>query len=131
LIVVDASVVVELLLGGARAETVLPILERHEGSLHAPALLDTEVAHALRSLALRGMIRNDRGKAAVEILQDLPLERHPATLLLPRIWSLRDRLTGYDATYVALAEALDAPLATFDAGLAAFPGGRIVLLERR
>ena len=130
MIVLDASAVVELLLGGARAEPVLPILERHEGALHAPALLDTEVAHAFRGLTLRGLIQDRRGRAAIEILQALPLHRHPATPLLPRIWELRGRLSAHDATYVALAEALDAPLATFDRRMTALPGLEVVRLAR-
>lgn len=48
--------------------------------------------------------------------------RHPENPLLPRIWQLRQNLTAYDAAYVALAEALDCPLLTFDAGLSRVPG---------
>jgi len=57
-------------------------------------------------------------------LADFPLRRYPHDLLLPRIWDLRNNLTAYDATYVALAEALDAPLLTRDRRLAAAAGHR-------
>jgi predicted nucleic acid-binding protein len=129
-IVFDASAVVELLLGGRRAEAVLPWFEAEDGEIHAPALLDVEVTQALRRLAAAGIIGQSRGRAAVEILQDLPVFRHLQTPLLPRLWELRHNLTAYDAAYVALAEALDCPLVTFDAALAEAPGvgARIELL---
>lgn len=121
MIVVDASAVVELLLGGNRAEVVLPWMEAEEGALHAPALLDVEVAQVLRRIVASGAMNPGRGTAAVELLQELPIARHDHRSLLPRIWALRNHLTAYDASYVALAEALDAPLLTFDAALARAP----------
>jgi predicted nucleic acid-binding protein len=130
MLVLDASAVVELLLGGARAEPVLQQIEAHEGELHAPALLDSEVLHAFRGLVRSGGVSAARGAMAVELLGSLPLARHPATPLLPRMWELRHRLSGYDATYLALAEALEAPLLTFDAGLAAAAGPKVRLLVR-
>jgi len=69
-----------------------------------------------------------QGAAAVEILQDLPVHRHPENPLLPRIWQLCQNLTAYDATYVALAEALDCPLLTFDAGLSRVPSLQVTVL---
>jgi predicted nucleic acid-binding protein len=122
LIVLDASVVVEWLAGGARLERVLPWLEAHEVELHAPDLVDVEVAHVLRRLTLTGAIDPARGEASVEILAALPVERHAVRPLLPRIWSLRNHLTAYDAAYVALAEALSAPLLTDDVRIARAPG---------
>lgn len=130
MLVLDASAVVELLLGGARAEPVLEQMEAHEGELHAPALLDSEVLHAFRGLTRTAGVSQARGAMAVELLGSLPVARHPATPLLPRMWELRHRLSGYEATYLALAEALDAPLLTFDAGLAAAAGARALLLSR-
>jgi len=91
-------------------------------TLHAPHLLDIEVTHALRRYALGGQIDSERGRAALAILIDLPLNRYPHRLLLPRIWDLRNNLTAYDAAYVALAEALDVPLITRDHRLAAATG---------
>lgn len=122
MIVLDASAVVEMLLGGDRAEAVLPWIEANEGVLHAPALLDVEVAQALRRLVLTRVMSSSRGGAAVEILQDLPVTRHVETALLPRIWELRDRVSAYDGAYVALADALGCPLVTCDAALARAPG---------
>jgi predicted nucleic acid-binding protein len=121
-IVLDASAVVELLLGGERADVVLPWLEAEEGALHAPALLDVEVVQTLRRLVTSQAMNPSRGRAAMEILQDLPVTRHLETPLLPRLWQLRENLTAYDAAYVALAEALRCPLLTFDAALAGAPG---------
>lgn len=122
MIVLDASAVVELLLGGERAEVVIPPLEAHDGALHAPGLLDVEVAQTLRRLEATGVMDPSRARAALEILEDLPVTRHPATPLLPRIWEHRANLTAYDAAYVALAEALGCPLLTFDGALAGAPG---------
>lgn len=122
MIVLDASGVVELLLGGERGERVIPWLEAEEGELHAPGLLDVEVARALRRLEASGAMAASRAGAGVEILQDLPVTRHPETPLLPRIWQLRANLTAYDAAYVALAEAIGCRLVTFDAALAGAPG---------
>ena len=125
MIVLDASAVVELLLGGERAEVVIPWFETEEGEIHAPGLLDVEVTQALRRLVVNGNMEAVRGKAAVEVLQDLPVTRHMETPLLPRLWELRRNLTAYDAAYVGLAEALGCPLLTFDAGLADAPGPRV------
>ena len=66
----------------------------------------------------------------MEDLADLPIDRHAHTILLPRIWQIRGNLTAYDAVYIALAEALDAPLVTCDDRLAAAPGhsARVILV---
>jgi predicted nucleic acid-binding protein len=76
----------------------------------------------LRRLVATGIMDPGRGAAALEILQDLPVHRHPENPLLPRIWQLCQNLTAYAAAYVALAEALGCPLLTFDAGLSRVPG---------
>jgi predicted nucleic acid-binding protein len=73
----------------------------------------------LRRFAVRGELDAERGRAALEDLADLGLRRYPHRRLLPRIWELRHNLTAYDAAYVALAEALGAPLVTRDRRLAA------------
>jgi predicted nucleic acid-binding protein len=57
----------------------------------------------------------------------MPLERHPHWPFLDRIWELRHNVTAYDAAYIALAEALDAPLLTHDAALASAPGHRAIV----
>jgi predicted nucleic acid-binding protein len=88
-----------------------------------------EVAQVTRRLVLDGMITPARGAAMLELLAEAPLRRIPIVPLLPRIWALRGNLTAYDAAYVALAEALAAPLLTFDHKIPAAPGhgARIIL----
>ncbi len=118
MIVLDASALIEVLL---RAKSSVKIEERlfaRGETLHVPHLIDIEVAHVIRRYRLAREIDDDRGRAALSDLADFPLQRYPHTVLLPRIWALRLQLTAYDAAYVALAEALDAPLITCDARLA-------------
>ena len=122
MIVVDASALLEVLL---RTPAGLSVERRLFGSgqtLHAPHLLDLEVAQVIRRYAATGNLDQERGRAALADMMDLPLRRYPHDFLLPRIWQLRDNLTAYDASYVALAELLDAPLVTRDARLATSPG---------
>jgi predicted nucleic acid-binding protein len=121
-IVVDASALVEVLLRTPVAPAIEQRLFNTGRTLHAPHLLDIEVAHAIRRYAISGQIDGERGRAALEILADLPLNRYPHRLLLPRIWDLRNNLTTYDAAYVALAEALEVPLITRDQRLAGAAG---------
>lgn len=124
MIVVDASVIIEILLRTPAAPALDRRLFDRGDSLHAPHLLDVEVAQVLRRYARTGVMDGERGRAALEVLADLPLRRYPQHLLLPRIWALRDNLTAYDAAYVALAEAVDAPLVTRDQRLASSSGHR-------
>jgi predicted nucleic acid-binding protein len=119
MIVVDASAVVEALLRSSAAAAVERWLFDPRQTLHAPHLLDVEVAHVIRRYAANGEIDNERGRAALTDLADLHLRRYRHDFLLPRVWDLRNNLTAYDAVYVALAEALDAPLLTRDQRLAA------------
>jgi predicted nucleic acid-binding protein len=93
-------------------------------TLHAPHLIDVEVAQVIRRYTASGEIDAERGRQALTDLADAPLRRYPHDFLLPRIWELRNNLTVYDASYVALAEVLDAPLLTRDRRLAAAPGNR-------
>jgi predicted nucleic acid-binding protein len=122
MIVLDASAAVEWLLRLPRAEQVEQRLLHDDPSLHAPHLIDVEVAQVVRRLASAGLIAASRGEQALEDLADLDLERHPHEILLPAVWRLRQNMTAYDGVYVALAEALDAPLVTLDARLASAPG---------
>jgi predicted nucleic acid-binding protein len=124
-IVVDASALLEALLRTPAAEAVKARLFAARETLHAPHLLDVEVAHVVRRYAAMGDIDPERGRAALADLADFPLRRYPHDLLLPRVWELRNNLTAYDAVYVALAEALDAPLVTRDQRLAAAAGDHV------
>lgn len=114
MIVVDASAMADLLLHTPKGIRVAERVLVPNATLHVPDLLDVEVAHALRRLALQGGLSNERAQNALEDLLDLPLNRYSHTELLPRVWALRASLTAYDAAYAALAEALDAPLITTD-----------------
>jgi predicted nucleic acid-binding protein len=122
MIVVDASALLELLLGTPDVAALEARLLGAGQVLHAPYLLDVEVAHAVRRFVALGEIAPELGGEALADLADLPLRRHPHDWLLPRVWELRHNLTAYDAVYVALAEALDAALVTRDKRLAAAPG---------
>lgn len=125
MIVVDASVAVEVLLQLDAADVLMDRLFVGGESLHAPQLLDVEVAQVIRRYALTGDITAARGAQAIRDLADLPVTRHGHVPLLDRMWRLRNNVTAYDATYIALAEALDAVLLTRDVALARIPGVRL------
>ena len=93
-------------------------------TLHVPHLFDVEVLNVLRRHALRGALSEARARLALRRLSGAALDRYPHGPLVARIWDLRDNLTAYDAAYVALAEALDAPLVTTDDRLARASGHR-------
>jgi predicted nucleic acid-binding protein len=118
LIVLDASAAVELVLGTPRGTGVAERIFDPRESLHAPELLDLEVAQVLRRFERAGQIDPARAEAALRDFADLAIERYSHRLLLPRAWELRVNLTIYDAIYIALAELLEAPLLTGDASLA-------------
>ena len=118
MIVLDASVVVELLLGTMAGRGIQSRLQAARESLHAPALMDLEVAQVLRRLAANGELSATRGRHAIEDLADIPIRRYPHLPFIQRIWQLRSNVTAYDAAYVALSEELGAPLLTRDAKLA-------------
>ena len=131
MIVVDASAAIELVLASPRGRRVGARLASLSLTLHAPHLLDLEVAQAIRRYAAAGLIDAERGRMALGYLGLLGIERYGHGELLPRVWALRANLTAYDAAYVALAEALQAPLLTCDRGLSAAPGhsARIDLIQ--
>ena len=119
MIVVDASALLEVLLRTPAATAVENRIFAPGQTLHAPHLLDVEVAQVIRRYAAKGEITSGRGRAALGDLSDLPMRRYPHDFLLPRVWELRRNFTAYDAVYVALAEALHATLLTRDQRLAA------------
>lgn len=125
MIVLDASAVVELLLWSEAGKRVAALVADPRETLHAPHLLDVEVAQVLRRVEHSGAISSERAQQAmVTLATHLDIERHEHVALLPRVWALRSNCTAYDATYIALSEALDAPLLTLDKRLAAAPGHR-------
>ncbi|MDQ3639709.1 MAG: type II toxin-antitoxin system VapC family toxin [Actinomycetota bacterium] len=109
---------------GPAAEPIRGRIESPGESVHVPHLLDLEVLNVLRRQTLRGILAKERGVMALQDLENIKMTRYPHTSFLGRIWELRDNLTAYDAAYVALAEALDAPLVTTDARLAQASGNR-------
>ena len=120
--VVDASALLEVLLRTPAAAAVEERLFDPKETLHAPHLIDIEVAQVLRRYASAGEASEARCREALTDLADLPLTRYPHDFLLLRVWELRGNLTAYDAVYVSLAEVLDAPLVTRDQRLANSPG---------
>ncbi|BBZ28176.1 ribonuclease VapC9 [Mycolicibacterium madagascariense] len=119
MIVVDASTAISALLNDGPARRTLAA-----ESLHAPHLIDCEVAHALRRQVQAGRITAADGHRALLTWQRLGVMRYPVHGLLGRIWDLRDSLTAYDASYVAVAESLDCTLVTADRRLSRAAGLR-------
>jgi predicted nucleic acid-binding protein len=131
MMVLDASALIELLLGSERGEAIASRIAEPSLSLHVPHLADLEVSQALRRYVREGRLDARDAGAALEDLLSLDLERHGHEQLLDRVWALRQNLTAYDAVYVALAEALDAELLTCDGRLARSPAvaGRAFLVS--
>ncbi len=119
MIVLDASAAVAALLNDGNARRLVG-----SESLHAPHLIDAEVVSALRRLGLAGTLNAENGLRSVETWSQLAVIRYAAEPLLRRVWELRERISAYDAMYVALAELLDCALVTADAGLSQASGLR-------
>ncbi|GIH68113.1 MULTISPECIES: type II toxin-antitoxin system VapC family toxin [Sphaerimonospora] len=112
MIVIDSSALVEALAGDTAADELLARVA--ENRLHIPYLLDYEFRNAIRGLLLGGKISEARAEGARIVKAGLPFTRHADDLTADRAWDLRANFNGYDATYVALAEALDCALVTTD-----------------
>jgi predicted nucleic acid-binding protein len=117
-IVVDASALIETLLRTPAGSALEARMFEDRQTLHAPHLIDVEVAQVLRRYAASRQAEAVRCTEALADLADFPMRRYPHDFLLARIWEWRGNLSAYDAVYVALAEALDAPLLTRDRKLA-------------
>ena len=124
MIVVDASALLEFLLQTPLGTRIEGRLLRDDDELHAPHLVDVEICQGLRRLVRTGELFPGRAQEAIEDLTQLDLHRHSHVDLLGRAWKLRDNVTAYDAVYLALAEAIDAPVITCDGPLASTPGHR-------
>ena len=127
-VVIDAGVALAALLDDdehtAWAREVMS-----EGTLAAPELLSVEVAHLLRKSASQGLLTAHEGRGALADLLDVVDDFYPHGPFVPRIWELHATVTSYDSAYVALAEALGAPLATLDRKLSRAPGPRCEFLQ--
>lgn len=125
--VIDSSVVVAALVdtgtNGAWAEKIL-----QRGDLYAPELVRVEAANVLRRLERAKEITEQEANAAFEDLMDFDVELHAFEAFSERVWELRHNVTSYDAWYVALAEALNLPLATLDGRLAKAEGPKCQFL---
>jgi predicted nucleic acid-binding protein len=128
-IVADASAIAELLLARPRARAVRAALEPH-AELHVPEHFHVEVLSVLRRYAMRRELSERRSADALAALDALRAVRYPVMEMAGAVWDLRDRLTTYDAAYLALARRLDVGLVTLDKGLAAAArtDGRLVAL---
>jgi len=117
-IVLDASAAIDWLLQTAVGQRIETRIYSRGESLHAPHLLDLEVAQVLRRLVRESSVSAQRADLALQDLQDLRITRYPHFVFLPHIWRLRHNLSAYDASYVTLTEQLGGTLLTRDARLA-------------
>ncbi|RME28036.1 MAG: PIN domain-containing protein [Deltaproteobacteria bacterium] len=122
MIVLDASAVIELLLRTPTGARIAGRIAAPEESLHAPCVLDLEVVQVLRRYTTAGAITAAEAEQALRDLAELDINRYEHEPFVPRIWQLRHNLTAYDACYVALSEALEAPLLTCDNRIRLAPG---------
>ena len=121
--VLDSSAAVDYFVQAANGSWVEERLLA-DPDLHAPHVVDLEVANGLRGLVRRRELADADALEALLDFRELALVRYPHTVLVPRIWELRAHVTTYDAAYVALAEELDATLITTDLRLARTHGHR-------
>ena len=122
MIVLDASAAIDWLLQTPSGQQIEQRIYSANESLNAPHLLDIEFVQVMRRLVRDGKIEGQRADEAIEDLVDMRITRYPHYVLLPRIWQLRNNLSAYDATYIALAQTLGATLLTRDSRLAGAAG---------
>jgi predicted nucleic acid-binding protein len=127
MIVLDASVVVELLTSGALADSIRNELAGRDEAFLVPHLIDIEVMSALRRLVAGQRVDSHRSQQLLAGLLALPAERYSHTPLIGRIWELRNNFTAYDAAYIALAEATNSVLYTCDEKLRQGHRARVVV----
>ena len=129
MIVLDASVVVELLTNGLLADSIKRDLAGRAEPSIVPHLLDIEVVSAFRRITMGQRIDSHRTQQLLEGLASLPAQRYAHTPLLGRIWELRNNFTAYDAAYIALAEETNSTLYTCDEKLSSGHRARVVLFK--
>jgi predicted nucleic acid-binding protein len=117
MIVVDASAGLAALLNAGPARRTIA-----SEQVHVPHLIDSEVANVLRRKVAAGEVSAAAGWTALDSWRRLGMVRYPVFAVLERVWALRENLSAYDASYVALAEQLECPLVTGDRRLARAPG---------
>jgi predicted nucleic acid-binding protein len=127
MIVLDASVVVELLTNGVLADSIRDELSARDEAFLVPHLIDVEVVSAIRRLVTGQRIDAHRSGQFLTGLAALPAERYSHTPLIGRIWELRHNFTAYDAAYIALAEATNSVLYTCDEKLRKGHRARVVV----
>lgn len=127
MIVLDTSAAVDWLLQTPDGQRIEQRIYAHNDTLHSVHLLDVEFVQVLRRLVREGTVSPKRAVEAIEDLSALRITRYAPVQLLQRIWQLRQNLTAYDASYVALAEKLQAPLITRDQRIAAAPGHKAAI----
>lgn len=129
MIVLDASIVVELLTNGPLAGELRRDLSSRQDPLLIPYLLDVEVIGAIRSLVAGRRVDSHRVAQLIVALSQIPAERYPHAPLLPRVWELRHKFTAYDSIYIALAEQTQSVLYTADAKLTHGHNARVRLFQ--
>lgn len=116
MIVIESSAMVDALVDEPANPELLALIADSE--LHAPSLIDYEVASALRGHALGGKLADRQVEDAVEDFRSFQIDRYPLSHMTGSVLDLRDNFTVYDAAYIVLARALEAPLVTVDTKLA-------------
>ncbi|MBW3604485.1 MAG: type II toxin-antitoxin system VapC family toxin [Actinobacteria bacterium] len=127
--VLDASVVTDAVAVKGRGGDLARRLVAAEARLHAPAILNAEVASALRAMLRRGDLRAGEARAAALRAIAIRARRYAFEPFVARVWELRDNVTVYDAWYVALAETLEVPLVSADDRLRRSDGPRCPVLS--
>ncbi len=122
MLVADASAVIASLTRDGQARATLA-----EPNVHAPHVIDCEVAHVLRGMVRKGELDSQTGWSMLHAFRWFHVIRHSTFSMFDRVWELRDNLTAYDAAYVALAEIIDCPLVTADGRISRAPGIRCVV----
>lgn len=122
MIVVDASAALSALLRRGHGRDELAAQQ-----MHVPHLVDSEIASGLRRRVAAGQVGAEPALRILRVWQHLAMTRHPVFGLLPRMWELRENISPYDASYVALAESLGCRLLTSDARLSRAPGAQCAI----